>query len=468
MNRKINIVLADFSRQLGKDSFFKYKRTYLYSIRINGQEAIQLTEIEYKICLLLKEKRNRSQIEKELLFEKKEIDKAYERLQLLGIIEIFNDYNQYNFKILQPFVREIEGVRHFPRTIVWNITNQCNLACRHCIEKCFENRNRDIQLSQALIRKLLDEMDDNGLERLQISGGEPTCSPIFQNIVEIALEKDICIDIFTNAININDTYHELFKRYIVCKPNTITFHISIDGDEKSHNYLRGNDKAYQKTIDNVKKIISYGGKIYVETIIHRKNLNILEEVINILIGLNITYVYMHPMFHPEGENKIYEKQLIDEERLQVFMSMTKLKKKYKDVIEIKYVDPFFPIVAYYLNKKIKIPFKAVQSKNIDPVNCVAGLDKMFINSEGEVYPCLMYDKMKRDYCGNILEQNLMELWKSNGMNFVRRPIYESMLKCAACDYNRVCVGKIKSCRRAIEIVTNNYMGLFPACEDLFT
>lgn len=467
MDGKKSIILADFSKQLGEDSLFKYNRTYLYSIRINGQESIQLSEIEYKLCLLLIEKRNRFEIEKKLLFNSNEINKAYERLAILGITEIVSNCEHYKLRILNPMDKELIGIRHFPRTIVWNITNKCNLACRHCIENCFGNRNNDIQLSQELIEKLLVEMNNNGLERLQISGGEPLCSPYFQNIVEGAFDKDFCIDIFTNATNISDMYHDLFNRYIVNKPNSITFHISIDGDKDSHNYLRGNNKAYEKTVENVKKIISYGGKIYVETIVHRKNINILEEFINILINLQITYVYMHPMFHPGQENKICERELTAEERLQAFLLIGKLKNKYKEMIEIKYVDPFFPIIAYLFNEKIKIPFKGVQNVSTDPVNCVAGLDKMFINNEGEVYPCLMYDKVKRDYCGNILEKNLTELWRSEGMKFVRRPIYESMLKCTNCAYNRICVGKIKSCRRAIEMVTNNYMGTIPICEKFF-
>lgn len=463
MNKKKSVVLMDCSKQLGNTPKFNYTRTYPYSIRINGEESIQLTETEYKICLLLKEAKGLSTIEKVMTNDKSEINKAYARLEQLGIIKVFNNQKQYDFRVLQPFIPEIEGIRHFPRTIVWNITKRCNLSCKHCIEKCFEKRSGDKQISLALIERMLDEMAENGLERLQISGGEPTCSPIFRSIVELALDRDICIDVFTNAVCIDETLHELFKRYIACRPNSITFHVSVDGDEKSHNYLRGSDSAFTKTIDNIKRIISYGGIINVETIVHRKNMDILESVIKILIDLKIKYVYMHPMFHP-GNDTIFEKPLTDEERLSVFLSMAKLAKQYKNDIEIKYMDPFFPVLAYHLSKRFSFPFRKALNKDDAPINCMAGLDKMYINSEGEVYPCLLFDKNQRDYCGSILEHNLLDLWKSKGMDFVRRPIYESMLKCARCNYGKVCNGKIKNCRRAVELTTNDYLGVISACE----
>ncbi len=465
MNKKISVVLMDCSKQLGNNPFFNYTRTYQYSIRINGEESIQLTETEYKICLLLREAKGLSTIEKELTYDKTEIIKAYTRLEQLGIVKVFNNQSQYDFKVFQPYILEIEGIRHFPRTIVWNITQRCNLSCKHCIERCIEKGSGDKLISLGLIERMLDEMSANGLERLQISGGEPTCSPIFRNIVELALDRDICIDVFTNAFCIDEALHELFKKYILCKPNSITFHISVDGDEKSHNYLRGSDSAYTKTVDNIKRIISYGGTINVETIVHRKNMDVLESVIKILIDLKIKYVYMHPMFHP-GKDNIYEKPLTDEERLSVFLSMANLAKKYKNDIEIKYMDPFFPVLAYHLSKRFSLPFRKALNKDDAPINCMAGVDKMYINSEGEVYPCLLFDKSKRDYCGSILEHSLLDLWKSKGMDFVRKPIYESMLMCARCDYNKVCNGKIKSCRRAVELTTNDYLGVIPACEAL--
>lgn len=62
MKFKHNIILMDFSRQIGINNLYKYTKTYLYSIRIDEQEAIQLSELEYKICLLLKEKREYQEI----------------------------------------------------------------------------------------------------------------------------------------------------------------------------------------------------------------------------------------------------------------------------------------------------------------------------------------------------------------------------------------------------------------------
>ncbi len=464
MKFKHNIILMDFSRQIGINNLYKYTKTYLYSIRIDEQEAIQLSELEYKICLLLKEKREYQEIQRELLYDLSEIEKTYCRLNELGIVNAFHESD--NIRILNPYDEEIEGIRNFPRTIVWNITSKCNLSCRHCIEKVFEDEIKDIIISKNKIHVLLQEMNQYGLERLQVSGGEPFISPLFEHIIRGISNTSICLDIFTNATCISLEQHELLKKTINAKPKSITFHISLDGDEGGHNYLRRNNMAYQKTIENLRTIIFYGGIVNVETIVHKKNVYSLESLISMLVDFHVKYIYIHPMFSPKSENILDEKELTIEERMECFNIIYKLIKKYMGVITISYIDPYFPIIPYLLHNKIGISPNNNQIISQNPINCMAGLDKMFINNKGEVYPCLLFNKSKRDYCGNIIENSLMDLWKSKGMKFVRKPIYESMLKCSNCSYNRVCFGKIKSCRRAIELLTNDYKNVMPICEEL--
>lgn len=461
MEFKHNIILMDFSRQININTLYNYSKTYLYSIRIDEQEAIQLSELEYKICLLLKEKKTYQEIQKEL-HNFSELKKAFHNLIECGIVDAIHKSNK--IRILSPYDQEILGIRNFPRTIVWNITNKCNLSCRHCIEKLFDDKPSDVSISKNKIYVLLQEMDQYGLERLQISGGEPFVSPYFEDVIRGATNTSICIDIFTNATCISQEQHELLKEIIRNRPESITFHVSLDGDEEGHNYLRRNNKAYKKTVENIKKIMSYGGVVNVETIVHKQNIYSLERLINSLIDLHIEYVYIHPMFGPERKKVFGEKELTIEERMECFKIIHRLRNKYRGNIVMSYIDPYFPIIPYLLQKKIGVTF----NNNIissTPINCMAGLDKMFINNEGEAYPCLLYNKSKRDYCGNIMENTLMDLWKSEGMKFVREPIYESMLKCSRCSYNSMCSGKIKSCRRAVEILTDDYRDIMPVCKD---
>lgn len=461
-----HIILMDLSKQINTNNSYNYTKTYLYSIRIDGQEAIQLSKLEYKICLLLNENWKYQEIEQELSHKFSGFKRAFYRLTESGIVDAIHKSN--DICIISPCDQDLLGIRNFPRTIVWNITNKCNLSCRHCIEKMFDNKSNDVKLDKYKIYTLLQEMDQHGLERLQISGGEPLVSPYFADIIRGVASTSICLDIFTNATCISQEQHKLLKETIRNNPQSITFHISLDGDEVGHNYLRRNNMAYKKTTKNIKTIMSYGGKVNVETVLHKQNINNLEALINNLIDLNVKYVYIHPMFNTEDKNAFNENELTKEERMECFKIIHRLRNKYSEDIVISYIDSYFPIVPYFLQSKIGLcAFSNNKVTSTTPINCMAGLDKMFINNEGEVYPCLLYNKSRRDYCGNIMENTLMDLWKSEGMKFVREPIYESMLKCSKCSYNNMCSGKVKGCRRGIEILTGDYRNIMPICEELF-
>lgn len=112
----------------------------------------------------------------------------------------------------------------------------------------FDNKSNDVKLDKYKIYTLLQEMDQHGLERLQISGGEPLVSPYFADIIRGVASTSICLDIFTNATCISQEQHKLLKETIRNNPQSITFHISLDGDEVGHNYLRRNDMAYKKLL----------------------------------------------------------------------------------------------------------------------------------------------------------------------------------------------------------------------------
>lgn len=460
-----NWILLDLSKQLEKTEYH-FNKTYPLSIRKRGQDTIPLSELEFRICTLLSTSNSFDLIKGELLreFNNVAIENAYNQLISMGIVKQISDSQEFHARILTPYDKDLAGVRHFPRSIVWNITNNCNLNCRHCISNYFEN-NKDLALSTKLIDRLVDEMDKNALERLQISGGEPLCSPYFNYILESTLNTDICIDVFTNATLITEKHHKLFENYIYKKPGALTFHISIDGDQECHNYLRQNDEAYQKTISNIKRIMEYNGTVNVETIIHNKNLHLLEDYIRILVEIHVQYVYMHPTFHLGYNEKIQETELTIEQRMVVFNTMITLKNKFKGKIKINYVDPFFPVTSYYMKHILHLP-STLGDKQKYPINCIAGLEKMFINCEGEVYPCLLYNKMPRDSCGNIAKRSLLEAWKSSGMEYVRKPIYVCDLPCSVCGYSQYCMGKIKSCRRGIEMMSNNYLGSAPTCNEI--
>ncbi|MEJ2705280.1 MAG: SPASM domain-containing protein, partial [Sedimentisphaerales bacterium] len=87
--------------------------------------------------------------------------------------------------------------------------------------------------------------------------------------------------------------------------------------------------------------------------------------------------------------------------------------------------------------------------------CLAGLGVLFVGHQGDVFPC-GYLPVK---CGNVLEQDLSEIWCKSEDLARMRDTGALEGKCGICGYRQVCGG----CRGRAYAATGNYMAEEPFC-----
>lgn len=71
-----------------------------------------------------------------------------------------------------------------PLYVAWQITNECNLACLHCIEESGPGKAFKDELSTAEALRVIDELVEHEVPYLSFSGGEPMLHPSFFAMVE--------------------------------------------------------------------------------------------------------------------------------------------------------------------------------------------------------------------------------------------------------------------------------------------
>jgi MoaA/NifB/PqqE/SkfB family radical SAM enzyme len=71
-----------------------------------------------------------------------------------------------------------------PLYIAWQITNECNLACLHCIEESGPGKAFPDELDEKDVLAVLDQMIEHEVPYLSFSGGEPMVHPHFFTMVE--------------------------------------------------------------------------------------------------------------------------------------------------------------------------------------------------------------------------------------------------------------------------------------------
>ncbi len=150
------------------------------------------------------------------------------------------------------------------RYLELQITNKCNLSCKHCF---VNNKNEELDLEQ--IKMVLREFEEMQGLRVMITGGEPLMHSKFFEVNEILADFSLRKVLFTNGLMIN-------KKLL----NKLNFHeiqISIDGLEKSHDVIRGRG-TFKKAISALKLSYDSGFDVSVATMVHRKNLKDFEKM----------------------------------------------------------------------------------------------------------------------------------------------------------------------------------------------
>ena len=124
----------------------------------------------------------------------------------------------------------VEGAYSAPVKLFIDITDECNLKCKHCLD---EHLNSNNYLDVDTIKMIADECSKLGIFNVKLGGGEPLLHPDFFEIVHIFREKDIFLSMSSNGYFVNA---EVAKSLAENKVRTT---ISIEGSEKIDSLIRG-------------------------------------------------------------------------------------------------------------------------------------------------------------------------------------------------------------------------------------
>jgi len=86
-----------------------------------------------------------------------------------------------------------------PLYVAWQITNECNLACLHCIEESGPGKAFKDELDDRQVFDVLAQLMDADVPYLSFSGGEPMVHPRFFDMVEYACSRGAELKIETNG-----------------------------------------------------------------------------------------------------------------------------------------------------------------------------------------------------------------------------------------------------------------------------
>jgi MoaA/NifB/PqqE/SkfB family radical SAM enzyme len=91
-----------------------------------------------------------------------------------------------------------------PLYVAWQVTNECNLACLHCIEESGPGKAFRDELNEQQIFGVLEQFMDLEIPYLSFSGGEPMVHPLFFKMVEYVCSRNGQLKVETNGHYLSD------------------------------------------------------------------------------------------------------------------------------------------------------------------------------------------------------------------------------------------------------------------------
>lgn len=155
------------------------------------------------------------------------------------------------------------------------LTYRCNNNCKYCCQdRKLRDENCDLELSRII--KILD--NEPNVDKVVLTGGEPTLSKDLFKIIELIRAKNIKnIQLQSNGRNLKD---ENFLKQLL-KRGINSFGISLHGcSPQMHESFTGTKGSFADVINALENLKKYNVPVALNCVITKHNINQLEEIVN--------------------------------------------------------------------------------------------------------------------------------------------------------------------------------------------
>jgi MoaA/NifB/PqqE/SkfB family radical SAM enzyme len=347
--------------------------------------------------------------------------------------------------------RRQDGYAAPPVRLLINLTRQCNLRCRMCIqgrgeEEVYPWNDPKNQLPFSAWTTLLDQAAGFS-PFLSISGGEPTIHPQFREFVVAAKRRGFVFELVTNGTLLTrdaDFIVELGIEFVS---------VSLDGLEEQHDEIRGHQGSFRRAVDGIRALAearkrhkSYGPVINIGFTIMKSNIDIMDRMIPLAVDLNAdTFLFQHLIFdspeHVAKHNRMLSPEWAAEQGIDMVPpSMPDGEYFQSDVTpdDVKKIRTGLANARKLGGRKIIVGDSPHLSDNVlEPYyldldhpatgicNCLWTRSKIL--PDGSMIPCLHV------VGGNIGEKSFMDVWNSGQMRSFRKALKKGFFPaCARC------------------------------------
>ena len=207
-----------------------------------------------------------------------------------------------------------------PLYVAWQITNECNLACLHCIEESGPGKAFRDELDKAGLFGILDQLLALEVPYLSFSGGEPMLHPHFFEMVEHVCAGDAQLKIETNGHYLSTANCERLRRLGVK-----AVQLSIDGaSRETFNRMRVRGE-YRTVVEGARNLHAAGVPIEINFSPTLFNIGEIGDAVDLAYELGSYSFYTGRTMYTGNAVKTWRRLAPSEEQYEVFFATLRAK-----------------------------------------------------------------------------------------------------------------------------------------------
>ena len=308
------------------------------------------------------------------------------------------------------------------RWLFFELTNRCNLSCRHCGSSC-TSKGQSLTIDD--VEATLDTIHatiQGDKPMICLTGGEPLMHPDFYEIAGLVKSKGFSWGMTTNATLIDEEAASQLRR-----AGMSTVSVSLDGMERSHDALRQQKGAFRKALRGLQALQQAGFRPQVTTVLHQGNYDELEPLYELLCEMGIRS--WRPInVEPIGRACESGNLLLTPKQFAGLISYIR-EKRFDRSCNMKVTFGCSHFLGVENERMVRDHYFL----------CGAGILTASVRSNGDICACLDVVNKPELVQGNIRTDNFMDVWL-NGFRAFRRDRTADCSKCIDCPERFVCGG----------------------------
>ncbi len=344
-----------------------------------------------------------------------------------------------------------------PLFVVWNITQACNLTCKHCYQDAKHKPLAD-ELTTDEKLDLLDQMADEWVPFVAFAGGEPLIARDLWDVLEKCKQRGFHVTVATNGMLLTPEMCARLK-----EAGVKYIEVSIDSiNPEEHDEFRGMRGAWERSIQGIKNSVAAGIRTGMAMCFTRETVHTVDDAVQFAIDLGCK-TFAHFNFIPVGRGKeIMHHDMTPGQRE---LLMRKLHRHLEEgKISIISTAPQFgrSCIVYGSDEGVFATGHAGKGEGKKTMvlsryigGCGAGRCYCSIQPNGIINACVY---IPSEEVGDIRRQSFKEIW-NNALFDTLSDRDDRGDHCGVCDYKHYCGG----CRARSLSYTGDIQAGDPGC-----